>query len=80
MTDAFEAGMVDSLEKTAAYSHSDYMRNRQQNKMRSRQYRMRNQTTLRRKARIHRAKINRGAIRQKKRMGSAAGGYHFITR
>jgi hypothetical protein len=65
-------------EKTAAYSHANYMRNRAQNQQRSRQYRMRNLHQIRRKSRIYRAQVNRGARRKRKRMGTAGGGYTFV--
>jgi len=67
-----------SGDKTAAYDHGAYMRNRAQHQQRSRQYRMRNLHQIRRKSRIYRKQVDRGARRKRKRMGTAAGGYSFI--
>jgi len=71
------------LTKTAAVSNYDrqaYMRNRHKHIMRSRMYRMRNMVVIRRKARAYRRKVKRRIIRPRKRMGTAAGGYTFVTR
>ncbi len=51
----------------------------QAERIRMKQYRMKNKAKLRRKARIRRRKEKSGMRRRKKRVGTAAGGYTFIT-
>lgn len=77
-----ESAIVDGLvEKTAAFdSHAYYMRNRQRRRQQARAYRQRNMHQLRRKAKIYRKQVARGARRQRRRIGTAGGGYSFIPR
>lgn len=77
--DLIHALASEVLEKKA-YDRGYYMRNRQQIQMRNRQYRARNLMQIRRKARIYRRKVKRRAVRPRKRVGSAAGGYRFVHR
>lgn len=72
--------VAKSGEKTAAYSHQAYMQNRARHQQRARQYRMRNLHQIRRKSRIYRAQVKRGSRRQRRRVGSAGGGYSFVMR
>ena len=66
--------------KTAAYNHRSYMMHRERHKARARAYRMANAVQLRKRAKAYRRKVDRGMIRPRKRIGSAAGGYQFVMR
>lgn len=72
--------VAKSGEKTAAYSHQAYMRNRAQHRQRARQYRMRNLHQIRRKSRIYRAQVKRRQRRPRQRVGAAGAGYRFVAR
>jgi hypothetical protein len=89
MARLFAVGTVDDLvksvtnavtAKTAAYSHRSYMMHRERHKARSRAYRMTHAVQLRKRAKAYRRKVERGMIRPRKRIGSAAGGYQFVMR
>jgi hypothetical protein len=69
-----------SGEKTAAYSHQYYMRNRARERQRSRQYRMRNLHQIRRRSRIYRAQVKRRQRRPRQRVGAPGAGYRFVAR
>jgi len=64
--------LLGQMEKNARIST-------QSERTKARMYRMQNKAEISRKAKIRRRKTRSGVHRKKKRIGTAAGGYQFIT-